>query len=284
MKITRVGTYLGAMVEDFTLDPGDPDLGKVLRQLLTAHKVVKFKRQFLSPADHVAVAATIATPEIHPFGSEKDPVVQGITPFQPYREQPEVSGIYHTAEHTGNLNAWHSDLNWRQYPTYASVLIARKIPPVGGDTVFADMSAAFLTLPAEIREELQGLKVEHDWMNIYRKSFASNPELLATLREKYPAQYHPLVLTHPVSKAPVLFSNRVSGRRFVGTTDERSLELMDLVHRRASLPEVQCRFSWEAGDVTMWDNLAVQHYAVSDYAPHERRMERVTVSSERLWD
>jgi len=116
-----------------------------------------------------------------------------------------------------------------------------------------------------------------------QKSFAADPEFLAELRERYPAQHHPLVLTHPVTKVPVLFSNKVSGERLIGTTESRGRELLDLVHRRASLPEFHCRFSWQVGDVAMWDNLAVQHYAVSDYAPHERLMERVTVSSRGLW-
>lgn len=284
MKITRQGTYLGATVEDFQLEPSDPSLGTTLKELLAAYKVVMFKGQFLSPQVHRDVAATIATPEVHPFGSERDPVVQGITPFQPYPDLPEVSGIYHNAEHTGNLNAWHSDLNWRAEPTYVSVLIARKVPPVGGDTAFADMSAAFTTMDPALRQELSGLKVEHDWMRIYQKSFAANPELLASLRERYPAQLHPLVLTHPVTKAPVLFSNKVSSSAIHGTSEERSLELLDLVHRRAWVPEFQCRFSWEVGDLAMWDNLAVQHYAVSDYSPHERRMERVTVTSSGLWE
>jgi taurine dioxygenase len=283
MRITPAGTYLGAVVEDFQLDPTNPGLGDMLQQLLNTYKVVMFRRQFLTPETHRAVAATIGPTEVHPFGSENDPVVQGITPHAPHPGLPEVSAIHHTAQHTGNLNAWHSDLNWREKPTYVSVLTARKLPPLGGDTIFADMSNAYLTLPEELRRELAGLKVEHDWMRIYQKSFAANPDLLADLRERYPTQQHPLVLTHPVTKAPVLFSNKVSGERIIGTTVERGRELLELVHRRASLPEFQARFSWGVGDVAMWDNLAVQHYAVSDYAPHERLMERVTVSSRDIW-
>lgn len=278
MKTTKLGTHIGVVVEGYRLDPADEEMPSLVHALLAEHKAVFFKGQHMSARRHLGVAKSLGATEVHPFISEEDPVVQGISPYQPHPDIPEIMGIYHDESHTGNLNAWHSDLCWRAKPTYLSVLKGVKIPPRGGDTCFADMGAAYRTLPEKTRAELDGLRVVHDWLQIYREAFDGRPDLLAQMREKYPAQTHRLVLTHPVTKEKSLFSNKVSGVRVEGVCDEESARILDLVHRRAWLPEFQCRFRWEDGDVAIWDNLATQHYAVSDYWPHERKVERITLA------
>jgi taurine dioxygenase len=277
MARRKLGRYLGVVVDDYRLDPADPGLGDFVNELLLQHKVVFFKGQHLDRHAFMKVARRIGGTEVHPFISESDPVVHGISPFQPYGEYPEITGIYHDEKHTGNLNAWHSDLNWRAAPTFASVLRAVQIPPWGGDTCWANMGAAYESLGEDVKKELDGLRVVHDWMQIYRPALEGTPEVLRQMREKYPAQSHPLVLTHPFTGEKVLFSNKVSGVRIEGVAEEESRRILDMVHRLAWRPEFQCRFRWEEGDVAIWDNLATQHYAVSDYWPHERKMERITL-------
>jgi len=277
MARRHLGRYLGVVVDDYRLDPDDPGLGGFVNELLLQHKVVFFPGQNLDPHAYARVAERIGRVEIHPFSSENDPVVHGISPYQPYHEHPEITGIYHDEKHTGNLNSWHSDLNWRAVPTFASLLRAVQIPPVGGDTCWANMGAAFRSLDDATQNELRELRVVHDWYQIYKSAFKNDPDGLARLRERYPAQSHPLVLTHPMTGEEVLFSNKVSGVRIEGVDEEESRRIMNLVHLLAWRPEFQCRYQWSEGDVAIWDNLATQHYAVSDYRPHTRKMERITL-------
>ncbi len=279
MNVIKVGTYIGAVVEDFKLNAADHDQRDLVRELLLEHKVLFFKHQHLEPAEFIAVARNLGTPETHPFVYVDDPVAHGTSHFHPYAEYPEIIGIYHDEKHTGNLNSWHSDLNWRQVPTFASILRGVRIPPVGGDTCWANMGAAYTYLPESVQRELDGLRIVHDWLPIYQRqrAFEGNEALLEQMRVKYPVQSHPLVLRHPFTGEKVLFSNKVSGTRIEGLSEQESRRLLDMVHLTAWRPEVQCRFHWDKGDIAMWDNLATQHYAVSDYAPHIRIVERITL-------
>jgi taurine dioxygenase len=277
MARTPLGTRIGVVVDDYRLDPADLDLGGFVRELLLQHKVVLFKNQHLDRHAFVKVAQAAGRTEVHPFSCEDDPVVHGISPLQPYPEYPEIIGIYHDENHPGDRNAWHSDLNWRAAPAFASMLRAVQIPPRGGDTCWANMGQAYESLPDEVKKELDGLRVVHDWMQIYRPAFAGDEQALRRMRQKYPAQSHPLVLTHPFTGEKVLFSNRVSGVRVEGVDEAESRRILDLVHSQAGRPEFCCRFRWDEGDIAVWDNLATQHYAVSDYWPHVRKMERITL-------
>ncbi|MBO4269246.1 TauD/TfdA dioxygenase family protein [Microbispora triticiradicis] len=281
MNTRRLGTYLGVAVDGYRLDPADPELGALVDELLRRHKVVVFKQQHLDQHAFAKVARRIGRPEAHPFISEDDPVVHGISPFQPYHEYPEITGIYHDEKHTGNLNVWHSDLYWRRVPPGRLILRAVQIPPWGGDTCWADMGAAYRSLSDELRSELDELRVVHDWMRIYSSAFADD-ETRGRIRQKYPPQTHPLVFTDPSSGEKVLFSNKSSAIRIEGLEEQESRRILDMVHLLAWRPEFQCRVQWEAGDVAIWDNLRAQHYAVSDYRPHTRKMERILLEGEPI--
>lgn len=282
MARRRLGTYLGVVVDDYQLDPSRPELGELVRELLQQHKVVVFKNQHLDRHAFVKVAKQIGRPEAHPFISESDPVVHGISPFQPYHEYPEITGIYHDENHTGNLNVWHSDLYWREVPPGGLILRAVQIPPRGGDTCWADMGAAYRSLSDQTRSELAEMRVVHDWLPIYSSAFAGDEVLLNRMRTKLPPQSHPLVLTHPRTGEQVLFSNKSSATRIEGLDEKESRRILDMVHLLAWRPEFQCRLQWGEGDVAVWDNLAAQHYAVSDYHPHVRRMERILLEGEPI--
>ncbi|MEU0130492.1 TauD/TfdA family dioxygenase [Streptomyces sp. NPDC006289] len=279
MTRTRLGTHIGVVVDDYRMDPASPGFRDFVMELLLQHKVVFFKSQHFSPGTFRQAVEQLGRMEVHPFRTqgEDETVITGISPFQPYDEYPEITGIHHDEKHTGNLNAWHSDLNWREVPPFASVLRAVQIPPRGGDTCWANMGKAYDSLSDSLKSELDELRIVHDWVQIYRAAFKDNEDALHTMREKFPAQSHPLVLAHPMTGEKLLFSNKVSGVRIEGVGDEESRRILDMVHRLAWRPEFQCRFRWEEGDVAIWDNLATQHYAVSDYAPHVRKMERITL-------
>ena len=282
MKVKRLGTHIGAVVEDFALDGNDPSQGDAVRELLLEHKVVFFKRQRLEPKEFVAVARGIGSPEVHPFLSEEEMMLDGYSLLYPYPGHPEINGVYHDEKNTREFKSWHSDLVWQEAPTAVSMLRSVLVPPVGGDTCWADMAQAYESLPESVKRDIDGLYVVHDWVQIYGAAFEGNEELFRRLRAKYPARKHPLVLRHPLSGEKVLFSNRVSAVRVEGIPEEEGGRLLDMVHQRAWLPEFQCRFHWEEGDVAISDNLATQHYAVSDYWPHPRRMERITLAGTPL--
>ncbi|MDT0380953.1 TauD/TfdA family dioxygenase [Streptomyces sp. DSM 42041] len=278
MARTRLGTHIGVVVDDYRMDAADPGFRDFVMELLLQHKVVFFKSQHFSPATFTQMVGALGNKEVHPFRTAgESEVITGISPFQPYPEYPEITGLYHDEKTTGNLNSWHSDLNWREEPPFASVLRAVRIPPTGGDTCWANMGKAYDSLSDSVKSELAELRVVHDWVQIYRRAFKGREDVLREMQERLPAQSHPLVMTHPLTGEKVLFSNKVSGVRIEGVGDEESRRILDLVHRLAWRPEFQCRFRWEEGDVAIWDNLATQHYAVSDYAPHVRKMERITL-------
>lgn len=280
MTRIRMGTHLGMLFDDYRLDPSDPGMGDFVTQMLLQHKVLFFRNQHLDHHTFLRVAQRIGKAEIHPFSVEADRVARGLAPKQPYAQYPEITGIHHDEQHKGNLNSWHSDLNWRASPTFASLLRAVQLPPRGGDTCWADMGAAYRSLDEATRRRLDGLRIVHDWMQIYFPDFDGTDEVLVRLRERYPPQSHPLVLTHPLTGERVLFSNKVSGVRIEDLDEAESRRILDMVHLLAWRPEFQCRFQWQEGDVAIWDNLATQHYAVSDYWPSVRKMERITIEGQ----
>ena len=282
MARRRMGTYLGVVIDDYPLDPARPELGEFVHELLRQHKVAVFKNQHLDRHAFVKVAKRIGRPQAHPFISENDPVVHGISPFQPYHDYPEITGIYHDETHTGNLNVWHSDLYWREVPPAELILRAVQIPPRGGDTCWADMGAAYRSLSDQTRSELADMRVIHDFLTIYSAAFADDEEAFNHMREKYPQQSHPLVLAHPKTGEKVLFSNKSSATRIEGLDEKESRRVLDMVHLLAWRPEFQCRLRWEEGDVVVWDNFAAQHYAVSDYRPHARKVERILLEGEPI--
>ncbi|MFE3548220.1 TauD/TfdA dioxygenase family protein [Streptomyces kronopolitis] len=288
MKLTRLGTFLGAVVEDYKLDTADPDLAPTVRELLLKHKVVFFKRQHLDQHQFVEVAKVLSTSlgavDTHPFRSHRDPIVRGLSPLQPYSEYPEIVGVYHDESTTRNINRWHSDLTWREAPPFASILRGLVMPPMGGNTCWADMASAYKALDESTKARVQEMRVVHnwaqsfqgDWAEGFQMVFGSNPELLKDMNEKYPPCSHPLVLTHPFTGETVLFTNQVTATHVEGMSVEESRELLDELHRLPARPEFQCRFAWEEGDIALWDNLATQHYPVADYWPHQRKVERIT--------
>ncbi|MFD9715771.1 TauD/TfdA dioxygenase family protein [Streptomyces sp. NPDC059076] len=294
MKLTRLGTYLGAVVEDYQLDPSVSHLGAIVRELLLEYKVVFFKRQHLDRHDFVDVAQALSTSlgavESHPFKSHTHPTVKGLAPFQPYSEYPQITGMYNDERPGRRINRWHSDLTWRQAPPFASILRGLEMPPVGGNTCWADMTEVYKSLDAPTKARINDLRVVHDWAHsfqgdwadVYHRVFGDQPELVADMNETYPPSSHPLVLTHPYTGQAVLFSNQVTATRVEGMSAEESRELLDQLHRLPAQPEFQCRFSWEEGDIALWDNLATQHYPVADYWPHQRKVERISFAGVAL--
>jgi taurine dioxygenase len=163
------------------------------------------------------------------------------------------------------------------------VLRAVEVPTLGGDTLFADMAAAYEGLPKAVRDRIDGLSAVHDFApfrNGMRKAGKSEAEIEA-FNQQYPSVEHPVVRTHPETGARAIYVNAAFTQHIVGMEKEESDALLKYLYARAAIPEYQCRFRWEAGSIAFWDNRSSQHYAASDYWPAVRRMERVTIVGDR---
>jgi taurine dioxygenase len=241
-----------------------------LRRALLDWKVVFLRDQRITTEQHLAFGRAFGALEIHPF-----------SPHKP--GYPEVLAITHDRDSRGRENIWHSDVTWRLAPSLGSILRAVEVPAVGGDTLFADMYAAYDGLDDETRAEIDGRTAIHDFEPFrrrLRKNGASEAEIAAFDRQ-YPPAEHPIVRTHPETGRKALYVNRAFTRYIVGMERARSDALLPRLYAQAAIPEYQCRFRWERDSIAFWDNRATQHYAASDYWPAVRRMERVTIIGDR---
>jgi len=262
---------IGAEVSGIDLRHGiDAAMLKRLRQGLLEWKVLFFRDQDITTEQHLAFARLFGDLEVHPFAPHKD-------------GYPEVLAITHGPGNKGRENTWHSDVTWRAEPSLGSILRALEIPPVGGDTLFADMYAAYDGLTDTVKAQIEGRDAVHDFGHFrraMRKSGKSEAEIEAFNRQ-YPEVEHPVVRTHPETGRKGLYVNAAFTLRIVGLEKDESDSLLRHLYAQASIPEYQCRFRWQKNSIAFWDNRSTQHYAVSDYYPAVRRMERVTIVGDR---
>jgi taurine dioxygenase len=255
------------------LDLGQPlaaSARAALRSALLDYKVLFFRGQAITTEQHLAFARAFGTLEVHPFAPSKP-------------GYPEVLAITHDADNRGRENTWHSDVTWREIPSLGSVLRALEVPPVGGDTLFADMYAAYEGLADEIKSEIEGAQALHDFAYFrrgLRRAGKSEVEIEA-FNAAYPSVLHPVVRTHPETGRKALYVNAAFTQHIEGMDRDRSDALLKHLYAQAAIPEYQCRFRWEQDSIAFWDNRASQHYAASDYWPAVRRMERVTIIGDR---
>lgn len=269
-ELLPVAPLIGAEIRGVSLaDPLDPELFAELNRALLEWKVLFFREQDITPEQHRDFAAHWGPLEAHPFIKE-------------LVDQPEDVQVVRLEKNealSGYENAWHSDVTWRECPSLGSVLRAIEVPPVGGDTLWADMAAAYDNLTPQLQAFLEGRTAIHDWVPLF--GLLMDPAKRAALREDFPEVEHPIVRTHPETGRKTLYVNRGFTQRVVGLEPEDSDALLQFLYAQAAFPEYQCRWRWQPGDVAFWDNRSSQHYASSDYAPARRVMERITVIGDR---
>lgn len=241
------------------------DVVKEIRQALLDHKVIFFRDQDLTQEQLLAFAKRFGDLEIHP-ATPKD------------QSNPEILRIEHGPKSKGQENMWHSDVTWRAEPSLGSVLNAIEIPPVGGDTLFANMNLAYENLSEDLRQQVIEMSAVHDIARVFAKRLNKKPE---ELHDKYPPETHPVVRTHPETGLKTLYVNGAFTSHIVGMEPEESTALLQKLYATAANPEIQCRFRWTKGAIAFWDNRACQHFATSDYFPARRIMQRATIKGDR---
>lgn len=258
------------------LDSADDIL--TLRRLLCRYKVLVFRRQDLTPAQHVAFARKFGELEVHPVISH-------------HPDHPELVTFIHNSDSRGVENVFHSDTSFYPEPSMGSILRCVECPAVGGDTIFVNMVAAYEALPLTAKEKIASLTAVHDASVVFgnRQTTIEGRE---ELRRRIPPVEHPVVRTHPETGEKILFVNEAFTTHFgnfrqindgVWNQDAptQARDLFAMLVRQARTPEFQVRIQWAQDTVVFWDNRAVQHYAISDYYPHVRSMMRATIIGDR---
>ena len=270
LEINHLSPVIGTEVLGIDLSTVDRATAAWLNDLLVERKVLFFRDQEIAEEEHIAFAARFGGLEVHPFTDNNV-------------RHPEIIHLNNDREHPPYINIWHSDVTWREEPSLGSILRARVVPEVGGDTLFANMEAAYEGLDEETKELIDALYAIHDnegFLQGMRTQGASEEEIEAR-RVEFPPQRHPVVRTHPVSGKKSLYVNKAFTRCIDGMKREESVALLAKLYQQAWMPDYQCRFRWRKDSFAFWDNRAAQHYAAADYWPETRMMERVTVMGDR---
>ena len=173
---------------------------------------------------------------------------------------------------------WHSDVTWRPEPSLGSILRAVELPPLGGDTLWADMGKAYDLLDHDTKELIDDKKATHDYASAF--GFGRPPEVQAKMREQHPTVEHPIVRSHPETGRKTLYVNSSFTRGVVGMEQHEADKLLIRLYRQSTIVDVQCRFRWRPGSVAFWDNRATQHVVSNDFLPAKRVMERVTIAGD----
>lgn len=254
LSIEPVSPGIGAVIHGVDMaSPTDAQVKQIWR-LLMERKVVFFRDQgHITREEHIAFGRRFADVGLA-FGRQRALADNNSLP-----DHPEILRLYSDEAHPFVAANWHSDVTWSDRPPLGSILLSRKSPPVGGDTVFADSYAHWNCLDPVLKDFLEGRTATH--------GRAGNDEVA-----------HPICRTHPVTGRKALYINPTFTNFIRGMAPADSARLLaELYAKMYSTPEHTCRFHWRDGSVAMWDNRSCQHYAVSDFWPHERRMERVTL-------
>ena len=274
MRVDPLTCSIGAEISGVNLGDAarDAELFAEIKALLLRHRVLFLRDQDISRAEHVAFARRFGELEDHPVaGSDPD--------------YPGLVQIYRSDKRENYENNYHTDGMWRSTPTMGCVLRSIEVPPVGGDTIWVNMVEAYRNLPEDVKKRIDGLRakssIEHSFGAVM------SAEDRARLAAQCPPAEHPVVRIHPETGEKVLyvcsftthFANYHTPEnvRFGLDKTPGASHLLNYLVSQASIPEYQVRFRWKPNSVAIWDNRSTQHYAVMDYWPAPRKMERAAI-------
>ncbi|MSO74237.1 MAG: taurine dioxygenase [Alphaproteobacteria bacterium] len=271
MEVELIAGALGAIVTSVDLrHPLDDQTIAEIRAAWLENLVIFFRDQELTPSEFLSFARRFGALDQYPF-------VKGI---EGYPEIIQVAKIEHERINFGGI--WHSDTTYLELPPMAAMLLAREVPPVGGDTLFANMYLAYDALSVGMKRLLDGLvgistSAKADVSRTREDRIKDSPTDQA--RKSFEAA-HPVVRTHPETRRKALYVNIAHTARIKDMTEEESAGLLQYLFQHQVRPEFTCRFSWKPGSLAFWDNRAAQHNPINDYHGHRRVMHRISLAGD----
>ena len=280
IQVQPLTCWIGAELANVSLADAarDADLFAEIRALLMKHRVLFLRGQDCSRAEHVAFARRFGELEDHPVAGS-DPDHPGLVRI--YKDLASPPEHYE--------NGWHADATWREIPQMGAVLRCIECPPVGGDTIWSNMVKAYEDLSPAIKDQIAPLRARHSIEATFGAVMPVEQRL--ALKARYPDAEHPVVRTHPETGEKVLFVSGFATHftnfhtpanvRYGADFAPGGSNLLNYLIGRAAIPEYQVRWRWTPMSVAIWDNRATQHYAVQDYWPAVRKMERAGIVGDR---
>ncbi|MDE0310316.1 MAG: TauD/TfdA family dioxygenase [Acidiferrobacterales bacterium] len=273
-SIHRLTPAIGAEITgvDFCR-PLDDRVYDTVYQWLIDYQVIFFRNQKMTPQGHLDLAQSLGDPEPpHPV-------------YPSLEDHPHVMVLDFAANSPPDTDVWHTDLTFKDSPPTASIIYSRVIPPVGGDTLWASLTAAYDALPAGVKSDIAELRAVHD-MGDFRNNFTTgertgNARPLSLAHERLGNAIHPLVKHHPITGKPILYCNPAFTVHVEGLTASDSRNLLNYLFEHITRPQFQLRFKWTADTVAIWDNRCTMHFALGDYLPARRTVHRVTVINDK---
>ncbi|MCS5590845.1 MAG: TauD/TfdA family dioxygenase, partial [Candidatus Thioglobus sp.] len=271
IKVQALTPSIGAEISGISLNK---DLNSVTMEkiysALIKHQVIFFRDQDISPETHLKLAESLG--DIDP-GHPVYPHVEG---YQ------SIVLLRNDVDNKPDTNDWHKDLTFKSNPPFASILHGINVPKVGGDTLWASMSAAYDSLPDGWKKHLEGLKAIHD-MGTFRNDFYNEGGIdsVNSALKKVGSAVHKVIETHPISGLKYLNVNQSFTRNIINESQGPSDHILQFLFQHITKPEFQVRFHWKNNSIAIWDNRITQHYAVCDYLPSFRHMQRITVVNDK---
>ena len=260
-----LGVEIGGV--DLSQSLGDDVIAEI-RQAWLEYRVVFFRDQNITPEQHLAFARRFGDLVTYPM-------VKGLDDY------PEIAPVIKLEHQTVNFGGiWHSDTTYLPQPPMGAILVARELPPKGGDTLFANMVMAYEALPEAMKERLSGLiAINSSTKDHVTKSREDCQKDMDDMPEPLSAE-HPAVRTHPETELKSLYVNRGHTVGFKGMAEDESAPLLEELFEHQTRGEFTCRFQWRPGSIAFWDNRSAQHNPINDYHGHKRVMHRITLAGD----
>jgi taurine dioxygenase len=277
IEVSPLSPALGGIISGVDIAAGisDEQFAEI-RQAFIDYSVIFLRDQQITPDQHIEFARRWGEINVNRF-------------FQAVDSHPIIAEVRKEADQEKNIGAeWHTDHSYDEIPAMGSILYAREVPTVGGDTLFASMYAAYDALSDGLKQMLSSMNAEHSSRHVFGEVAYSDRDLddlgsrLGNTEAATQDAIHPVIIRHPLSGRPALYVNGDFTVKFENWTQEESQPLLDYLYAHARQNEFTCRFHWQQGSMAIWDNRATHHCALNDYHGERRLMHRITIDGAEL--
>ena len=272
MKLNLLSGALGAEVSGINLKDFSDKNWQVINNLMLEHKVLFFRDQDINSEEQINLAKKFGPLEKHVY-------------VKSLKGYPEIIRIIKGADEKHQWGeTWHTDVSYNPKPTKVIILRSRKIPPVGGDTMFSNMEIAYETLNEDIKKKIEGKKAIHS--SLGAAAFVDKyTEMEGNGNLDEYSNEHPIVRTHPETNKKILYVNSMYTKMIVDMEKKESDEILKKIFEHQERLDFTCRFKWTENAVAIWDNRSTQHQGLTDFFPgrglgHERIMDRIAIEGD----